>query len=282
LDAANVSSGTLNGARIPDIDASKVTTGTLNAALIPNLNASKITAGTISKARLPVVDIQVIKGQPCSYAFQGIGHGTSWEIVSQTTSSPYGFYNEKRNDLVFNGIDNTIYGEYGGNSPPLKRYVIFDINGNNRVGLVEFSVPYSLTSDDRLKSDEEFITSSTETLCKLRPQIYNKWTRMDFSDSNVHSANTRESGLIAQEIFYDAPELRHLVNIPGDADSNSIYTNNVTSSSDPSIDPEYKDWGSSAASVNYVGLIPYLIAAIKEKNSEINDLRTRVVALERR
>eukprot|EP00798_Chlamydomonas_sp_ICE-L_P032836 gene32836-biopygen2892 len=58
LDAANVSSGTLNGARIPDLDASEVTTGTLNAALIPNLNASKITAGTISKARLPVVDIQ--------------------------------------------------------------------------------------------------------------------------------------------------------------------------------------------------------------------------------
>eukprot|EP00798_Chlamydomonas_sp_ICE-L_P012890 gene12890-biopygen12841 len=58
LNAANVSSGTLNGARIPDLDASKVTTGTLNATLIPNLNASKITAGTISEARLPVVDIQ--------------------------------------------------------------------------------------------------------------------------------------------------------------------------------------------------------------------------------
>ena len=35
--------------------------------------------------------------------------------------------------------------------------------------------------------------------------------------------------------------------------------------------PYYKDWGYIAESVNYVGLIPYLISAIKEKISEIND-----------
>eukprot|EP00798_Chlamydomonas_sp_ICE-L_P000906 gene906-biopygen4510 len=70
LDASKVTTGTLHATRIPNLDASKVTTGTLHATRIPNLDASKITAGTISEARLPVVNIQAIKGQPCSYAFE--------------------------------------------------------------------------------------------------------------------------------------------------------------------------------------------------------------------
>jgi len=134
-------------------------------------------------------------------------------------------------------------------------------------------------SDDRLKSNESFIKDATSTLNKLRPQIYDKWSSMDYT-TNSNASFVKESGLIAQEIFYDAPELRYLVNMSPDANSNVIYNEIVNSSEDPSIDPDYSAWGSNAASVNYTGLIPYLIKAIQEKDMQISDLIKRVTALE--
>lgn len=50
--AGDISSGTLDVARVPNLPASKVTSGTFDAARIPNLPASKITTGTIAPARL--------------------------------------------------------------------------------------------------------------------------------------------------------------------------------------------------------------------------------------
>jgi hypothetical protein len=55
-DAANITTGTLADARIPDLDASKTTAGTLADARIPDLDASKITAGTLADARIPNLD----------------------------------------------------------------------------------------------------------------------------------------------------------------------------------------------------------------------------------
>lgn len=77
-----------------------------------------------------------------------------------------------------------------------------------------------------------------------------------------------ESGLIAQEIYYDAPELRHLVNSPSNVDP---Y---IATSLDPKVDPDYSSWGSNIAGVNYVGLIPYLIKGIQELSTENSTLKT--------
>ena len=52
-DAGNISSGTLNADRVPNLNASKITAGTLGSDRIPNLNASKITAGTLGTSRIP-------------------------------------------------------------------------------------------------------------------------------------------------------------------------------------------------------------------------------------
>jgi hypothetical protein len=137
----------------------------------------------------------------------------------------------------------------------------------------------ALTSDDRIKSDEVFIENATETLKKLRPQTYNKWTTIDYLN-NSNATSVKESGLIAQEIFYDAPELRHLVTLPEGADSNALYSSTIQSSQDPSIDPDYKDWGSNIASVNYNGLIPYLIKAIQEKDEQIGFMQSNMTFMQ--
>ena len=59
--AANIISGTLAAARIPDLSANKITSDTLAAARIPNLDASKITTGTISTSVLPAAVIGGMK-----------------------------------------------------------------------------------------------------------------------------------------------------------------------------------------------------------------------------
>jgi hypothetical protein len=66
------------------------------------------------------------------------------------------------------------------------------------------------SSDDRLKDNEALITNATDTLMKLRPEIYDK--KPDFNSTDP-STFYKESGLVAQDIWYGAPELRHLVNL---------------------------------------------------------------------
>lgn len=60
LDTAKITTGVFAIARIPDLDAAKVTTGTFADARIPNLNASKVNAGTFDAARIPGLDASKI------------------------------------------------------------------------------------------------------------------------------------------------------------------------------------------------------------------------------
>jgi hypothetical protein len=66
------------------------------------------------------------------------------------------------------------------------------------------------SSDDRLKDNESLITNAMDTIMKLRPEIYDK--KPDFASTDP-STFYKESGLVAQDIWYGAPELRHLVNL---------------------------------------------------------------------
>jgi hypothetical protein len=125
------------------------------------------------------------------------------------------------------------------------------------------AVAVNTVSDARLKSNKIIIDDATCTLNKLKPQFYNKWSSMDYS-TNSNASFVKESGLIAQDIFYDAPELRHLVT--------------PIMSGYPEIHPDYLLWGSNLASVNYTGLIPYLIKAVQEKDRHIKSLEARIEA----
>jgi len=215
------------------------------------------------------------------------------------------------------------------------------------------------SSDDRLKDNESLITNAMDTIMKLRPEIYDK--KPDFASTDP-STWQKESGLVAQDIWYGAPELRHLVNlgnrtefvceyksidypplVPGvdvsgveytyiespvdisgsqvdisgsevdssswhvDASGNQLQNRTVivaadnrpqslcvTKSvyrpinpadiaeiplaSDIQQDPDYTalGWGDTPASVNYIGLIPYLIKSIQELKAEINRKRAEI------
>ena len=126
------------------------------------------------------------------------------------------------------------------------------------------------SSDDRLKTNERIIDNAIETLNKLRPQTYFKSRSFENMDDIVF-----ESGLIAQEIYYKCPELRHLVHVPKDASP----VDNIEIPDDPQIDPDYSSWGNTEAGVSYSGIIPYLISAIQELDKKNKALETQLASV---
>jgi hypothetical protein len=127
-----------------------------------------------------------------------------------------------------------------------------------------------LYSDDRLKSEEELITNATDTLLKLSPQKYLKRRTLREDEDRDPII---ETGLIAQDIWYDAPELRHLVHLG--ADATPVDTKPVAPvDGDIQQDPDYSSWGPNEASVNYDGLIAYLIKSNQEIYEELQTTKS--------
>jgi hypothetical protein len=124
------------------------------------------------------------------------------------------------------------------------------------------------TSDDRVKTGEKFIENALTTLKKLKPQTYLHHTKLNDGTSECrHSA-----GLIAQEVYYQCPELKYIVSVP--------YTAHVDLEKeipdDPQNDPDYSDWGEEPAAIGYGQLIPYTISAIKQLSNEGTRHKVRV------
>ena len=126
------------------------------------------------------------------------------------------------------------------------------------------------SSDDRLKDNETYIRNATKTLMKLKPQIYDKKESLT---SNVYQ---HEAGLIAQDIWYDAPELRFAVK-PGLL--SEIPVDAPVRSDDPREDPDYSKWGPNPASVDYNYLIPYTIKSIQEIVTDLPRQKTQVIGV---
>jgi len=138
---------------------------------------------------------------------------------------------------------------------------------------------YAVYSDDRLKTNEEYITNATDTLMKLKPQVYDKHEEINIILDNP----IREAGLIAQDIYYDAPELRYLVSARNkgiDAEPVNIPQERPFIDDDPTNDPDYSGWGTASAGVAYIQLIPYLIKSNQELKLKNDALEARLDALE--
>ena len=209
-------------------------------------------SGTNTLTRLP----KGAAGQFLAINSSGIpdwvnGPGASTQFITESYTSireaRLGFHNTNPQHMISFGTsyydENT--GDASGN---------LVINGNvyaefyygDGVGLT--NVNMSQTSDARAKSNTEIIVNSLDTLSKLKPVVYDK-------------DGLEESGFIAQDIYYDAPELRHLVELGKDAKPNETKN-----------EPNYEDWGEEHAKLDYVGLIAYTVAAINELREMVDEL----------
>ena len=166
--------------------------------------------------------------------------------------------------------------EYSGNSAEVN----FRNSSGHQSGCRIKAMQYLNLSDDRMKINERLLTNATETLMKLKPQLYDEYL------SEKTKNETRPSvGLIAQEVYYNAPELRaYIVSLPVDNSGNECTPEEVDlSNQDMENDPDYEALGWTKdhyASLSYSGLIPYLIKSNQEQQEEINAEKTKVATLE--
>jgi hypothetical protein len=133
----------------------------------------------------------------------------------------------------------------------------------------------SQLSDDRLKTNEEHLLTGKATILKLKPQVYDKVDALNADAADAF----HESGLIAQDVYYDAPELKHLLILPPDARPPVFKP---VPSGDIQEDPDYSSWGGEPTRLNYIGLIPYLVRSTQELNAELVAERVKVATLENR
>jgi len=135
-----------------------------------------------------------------------------------------------RNDLIITAPNKLILsgGSYNAslvdsNGLAYNQHMTIDSSGNVGInaepilgtklhvdGNITFSGTSASSSDDRLKENETLITNALDTICKLRPEIYDK--KPTFNNTNTDTWY-KETGLIAQEVWYKTPELRHLVSL---------------------------------------------------------------------
>lgn len=113
------------------------------------------------------------------------------------------------------------------------------------------------TSDESLKENIEEMTGGLETIMQLNPKTYMFRTE-EYPWLNL--SPELQNGLIAQEMQAVVPNLVRSVQIPAEVDSSG---NEIS----PALD---------ILAVKYEGLIPILIAAVKEQQATIAQMRSRI------
>ena len=175
------------------------------------------------------------------------------------------------------------------------RSYTFGYLAQSSTGVLTTNFAYT-SSDDRLKINEELIEDATTTIMKLRPQKYDKYTYLESEINNFVGEQkpqinqlTHEFGFIAQEIYYEIPELRKLISVP--ASATLIDDNKNMNFEDIKNDPDYSNWGDEKALVHYNSFIPLLTKGFQELHTKIKsqqiadkeritNLETKIATLE--
>lgn len=108
-------------------------------------------------------------------------------------------------------------------------------------------------SDKRRKSKIQSMSTTLCTLSKLLPKIYDKQGK-------------RESGFIAQEMYYDVKEMRHIV-----------WTDRDATPNDDAPEPDYSDWGKRYACLRYLHFIAYVVKSIQELRERVERIKNNRV-----
>ena len=212
----------------------------------------------------------------------------AWCSHRNLAESWYWFYGANQRMYLANNGNLTISGTYSPSS-------------DDRIKTEEEHITNATDTLLKLKPQKyrkhnfEFIEVSNETYENaeegsnifVQGAVSNVWVRKDdltfdsssnaWYDRSLSNTYIEEAGLIAQDIWYDAPELRYIVKPSEEAVVNETRGE---VSDDPQVDPDYSDWGRETAHVNYNSLIPYLIKSNQELHGEIQALKARITSLE--
>ncbi|PBQ30212.1 hypothetical protein CNR22_00045 [Sphingobacteriaceae bacterium] len=195
-----------------------------------------------------------------------------WRVTAATTNTIYGTYGnavgsgslgfsmgafgsasggQYNHGGYFQASGTSLSNNYGviasvsGGAFALAGYFIGDVS---RTGTDNF------TSDRKLKENIRPLENALDKILQLKPSSYTFKTT-EYKDMNLPAG--KQMGLIAQELEQVFPELVKniaAINLPGKAGEEQ---KNI---------PEYK-------AVQYVSLIPVLIAAIQEQQAQIEELK---------
>jgi hypothetical protein len=132
---------------------------------------------------------------------------------------------------------------------------------------------YSNTSSNGLVFSSEsncWIEQSNVVASTLGDSQTFPWVSKSLSENSK-----KETGLIAQDIWYDAPELRHIVSVSPDASPDAEKPS--SDGGDPQQDPDYDNagWGLTGASVSYTQLIALLVKSNQELHERISVLESK-------
>ncbi len=152
-----------------------------------------------------------------------------------------------------------VFGQAGGGAVNYAGYFDGDVFFN---GFVEGS-QFGWGSDSTLKRQIDTIAKPLQILSKLNPKTYFYDTD---NANNLKLPAKRQYGFIAQEIEKILPELVNTVNKPADFDTTGKMVVQASS---------YK-------SVNYIGLIGIIVAAMQEQQKEISEKDSMLQALDMR
>ena len=190
------------------------------------------------------------------------------------------------------------FSAFSGGYAPGLFFVRARLQSNGRLELASTLLTNQtfVISDDRLKTNEVYLENATESLLKLSVQTYDKEKVNNFNLEERTGIKVRETGLIAQEVYYNAPEFRNLISAGTVFEDECDLSGNPIGDYDPEgreiipdemdlsgvpigSDPDYEGAGwskTSVASVGYGGFIPYLIKSNQELHKRISILEAKV------
>jgi hypothetical protein len=229
-------------------------------------------------------------GDQAGCADQGAESVAIGYVAAETSQGAYataigGFagYNAQGNDALAVGYAAGKNGQHANSTVLNASGLVLNSNGTSRLFIKPIRLNsgalswlsntgevYANTSDDRVKHNETYIRNALRTIMKLKPQTYDKSPDLE---SNTY-IERHESGLMVQDIWYDVPEMRHIINLSQTAVPTPEKP--PAPSDDPRDDPDYSAWGTAPSSLNYEQVVPFLVKAVQEVAVEVPRARTTV------
>lgn len=199
---------------------------------------------------------------------------------SAGTSSHYGIYNYVTASTATTAGNRYAIWTEANNTGSGIRYGIYSraLGTTNYAGYFDGNVfingSLTTVSDDNLKTNLAPIENALVIIDKLNPKTFD--FRTDINGMTFPEG--RQLGVMASEVQNVLPELVRKVTTPLNLNPNGLRTEGVNRPGSPESPDAPPESLFSFQTVNYVGLIPVLVQAVKDQQRMIGTLRQQVEA----